>query len=171
MNLERLGKDISIMIWASIWYGGRSELVVLERDELSRNGGYSTNSCIPFLEKSLLPIYEPGIRFQQDNAKIHISRQAQSWFERRGIWVLDWPPYSPDLNPIENLWRLLKKKLMELYLELFLNGVSEIDMERFRQSFQTAWNNLDQEVINRLVLSWPRRLRAVYKARGWYTKC
>jgi hypothetical protein len=70
------------MIWAAIWNGGRSGLVVLERGELVRNGSYSTNSYIACLEKGLLPIYEPGMKFQQNNARI----KGPTWFKRHGIW-------------------------------------------------------------------------------------
>jgi hypothetical protein len=48
---------------------------------------------------------DPGIIFQQDNAKIHRSYRAQEWFERHGIEVLDWPAHSPDLSPIEPQYR------------------------------------------------------------------
>ena len=34
------------------------------------------------------------------------------------IELVDWPPYSPDLNLIKNLWKILKAKIIELYLEL-----------------------------------------------------
>jgi transposase len=41
--------------------------------------------------------------FMQDNAKIHKAKKTIEWFENNGIVLLDWPPYLPDLNPIENL--------------------------------------------------------------------
>ena len=91
------------MIWGSIWLGGRSELVIMDRDEFSSRGGYSTKPYPESLEKALIPIYEPGKVFQQDYARIHVSKEAQEWFEYHGIWVMDWPPHSPDLNPIEHL--------------------------------------------------------------------
>jgi transposase len=42
--------------------------------------------------------------FMQDNAPIHTAKKVTKWFEDRGIPVLNWAPYSPDLNPIEHVW-------------------------------------------------------------------
>lgn len=61
------------MVYATIWIGGRSDLVVMERDPDSPRGGYSTNSYIEALEQGLLPFYEPDFTYQQDNAPIHRS--------------------------------------------------------------------------------------------------
>jgi transposase len=40
----------------------------------------------------------------QDNASIHTAKKVKDWFMGNGIITTDWPPYSPDLNPIEHAW-------------------------------------------------------------------
>jgi transposase len=51
----------------------------------------------------------------QDNAPIHRAHVVLNWFVEIGVNLADHPPYSPDLNPIGNLWKLLKAKIIELY--------------------------------------------------------
>ncbi len=52
--------------------------------------------------------------FQQDLAPTHTAKGTKSWFNDHGVTVLDWPANSPDLNPIENLWGIVKRKMKEL---------------------------------------------------------
>ena len=65
-----------------------------------------------------MPIYEPLDIYQMDNALIHISNLIKERLETHGIWTLDFPPHSPDLNPIKLLQLALKRIILKLYLEL-----------------------------------------------------
>ena len=51
------------------------------------------------------------IFLQMDNVKYHWTTEALQFYYENSIKMLDWPQYSPDLNPIENLWAIMKKKI------------------------------------------------------------
>jgi len=53
--------------------------------------------------------------FQQDNAPCHVSKDSRSWFSTNNIPLLNSPANSPDLNPIENAWAYLEKRLRKRF--------------------------------------------------------
>ncbi len=60
-----------------------------------------------------------------------------------GIEVMEWPPYSPDLNPIENLWALLKKEAYKVYPDLnSLHGKGDEAETQLFQILQRAGENI-----------------------------
>ena len=89
---------------------------------------------------------------------------------RHGITVIDWPSYSPDLNPIEHVWKALKDLLHKTYPNLQFLKDNEADRATFRAAILATWEVLDQAKITSLVESVERRLKAVRDARGFYTK-
>lgn len=67
-----------------------------------------------WLEKSLMPELKPGQTVVMDNYVIHKSSKTKEIIERAGCKVLYLPPYSPDLNPIENLWATIKARIRNI---------------------------------------------------------
>jgi len=165
------GKGLRVMVWAAIWATGTFNLYPLERDFESKKHGYSANSYIKILKDNIGVIWEPGALFQQDNAKIHSAKKTKKWFEDTAIPVLEWPPYSPDINPIEHMWALLKRKLYQLFpdIEDYRGTEDEIREHLFR-CLWVAWEAIDEGIWRGLVKSMPRRIEAVIKAKGWHTK-
>ena len=77
--------------------------------------------------------------------------------------VMTWPAQSPDLNPIEHLWIHLKRKLGEY--EEPPRGINEL-WERI----QVVWDGIPAEECQKLIESMPRKIEAVLRAKGGYTK-
>ena len=91
------------MFWAAFGFGCRSDLVVMEGDQNAKRGGVTAKVYLEVLAEYLPTILEHDSVFMQDNAPIHKAHKVTAFFAEMGIEVMPWPPYSPDLNPIENL--------------------------------------------------------------------
>ena len=101
----------------------------------------------------------PNIYFQQDNGPAHRARLTKTWLKDLEILTFLWPPNSPDLNLIENLWVWMKN-----WLEYHYN-LQELTPSQLRAAVQAAWEAVPVEVLEGLARSMIRRLQEV-KARG-----
>lgn len=107
------------MVWGMVWKGGRSDLIIMERDPDAPHKGYSAKSHQKALTEGLLPHYNETRHFQQDNAKIHVCKSTEAWLQARGISWIEWPAHSPDMNPIEHVWALMKRRQYQMYPDLW----------------------------------------------------
>ena len=104
-----------------------------------------------------------NIIFQQDNDSKHTCKRVQKWFDTQGIKVLQWPAQSPDLNPIEHLWFYLKKRVRD-------NKKPAEGKKELWERTQIEWEKISKEKCQELIESMPRRIAAVLKAKGGYTR-
>jgi len=147
----------------------------MDRDFESKKHGYSANSYLEVLDAELLPNYvelgRGAYTFMQDNAAIHTAYKVRQWFIDNGVIVTDWPPYSPDLNPIEHAWWELKKRVCKMFPEIASDrSQSEEARARLESALQAAWDTIDQEFFDKLWQSMPARIEACIAADGWHTK-
>lgn len=101
--------------------------------------------------------------FQHDNDPKHTAKVTKELLTTRNIRVLEWPAQSPDLNPIEHLWDLLKRKLGEYKIPP--SGILELWTR-----VEIEWEKIAQAECVRLIESMPNRINLVLKAKGGYTK-
>jgi DDE superfamily endonuclease len=163
-------KDISIMVWSTIWKGGRSDLTIMTRDEASKRGCYSANLYLDILDKQMPICWKPGRTFMHDNARIHTAKKVKSWFEDTAIPLLEWPSYSPDMNPIEHIWAKMKELIVKHHPEPSNMGKSAAAMEAMSRTIIEAWEVIPQEYMDNLIDGVVRRVEALKKAKGWQTK-
>ena len=100
--------------------------------------------------------------FMQDGAPCHRPKVVSEFLRQQRIKVLDWPGNSPDLNPIENLWDILKDKVADK---------QPTSAKHLQEVIKESWvKDLTREYCSTLVASMPRRLQAVIEAKGGHTK-
>jgi transposase len=101
------------MLWGCVSFHAFGPLVTVE-------GTQNSQSYLQLLQDVVKPELDAGTRlglnlvFQQDNAKCHKTDAVMNYLENWGYEVLDWPPQSPDLSPIEMFWNILKMKMKAL---------------------------------------------------------
>ncbi|KAJ8463965.1 hypothetical protein ONZ51_g9903 [Trametes cubensis] len=99
----------------------------------------------------------------QDNDPKHTSKKAKTWFKDHGFEVMEWPAQSPDLNPIEHLWGILKRKLAS-------HKEPPPSINELWKRVEAEWEKISAKECRDLIESMPRRVAAVLKAKGGYTK-
>jgi len=96
--------------------------------------------------------------FQHDNAPVHTAVIVKNYLQNKKLNVMVWPPQSPDLNPIENLWRLLDLRLERHHVSTCADLMIALKI---------AYSQVTQEVRQNLLNSMNRRCRMVLQSEGY----
>ncbi len=97
--------------------------------------------------------------FQQDNDPKPTTKLVLGYLESRNFETMSWPPQSPDLSPIENLWGIIQQKLG--------NYVAKNDDELWAK-VKEIWYSITKEECQKLILSMQNRLTQLYKNKGMH---
>ena len=108
--------------------------------------------------------------FQQGNNPKHTSKEVCTDLQLKlpGC-VLPWPSYSPDLNPIENIWAILKRNV-EKKVKATVAKKIIISPAAFITLVKEEWENISDEVVLTCITSMPDRIQACIDAEGGHTK-
>jgi transposase len=151
-----------LMIWGCITYEGVGFSCKVEgnmdaelysdilRDELERTIAY-------------YHLDHEEVIFQQDGDSKHTSNLAQETLDELGLEVMEWPAQSPDLNPIEHVWKQLKSDLKAE------NRVFATKDELW-EAVEELMMDENKDTCRNLIASMPSRVQAVINAKGGYTK-
>ncbi|KAJ3431480.1 transposable element-related [Anaeramoeba flamelloides] len=152
---EKFGKKI--LIWGGISYYLQTELIVIEKS-------VNTETYINDIIKNSRVIKKANREygclnwiFQQDGARPHISRKKMDCLNRRCQVMNPWLPNSPDLNPIENLWSIMDRRLKH---------VNPKNKEEFIEELINVWESIKWETLENLTLSMDNRINLVIERDG-----
>lgn len=148
----------SVMVWAGISSRHKTDLVFID----------GNLNAVRYRDEILAPVAVPlvtryRLTFQQDNARPHTARICQDYLRQNNVRCLDWPAFSPDLNPIEQLWDILDRRVRR-------RDPEPTNAQQLRQALREEWDRITQAEIRGLVDSMHRRIQAVYDARGGHTR-
>jgi transposase len=142
-----------IMAWGAFF--GRTKL------PLRRISGSLTGQVYLNLLQEVNTMCPNHLTWMDDNAPAHRARSVNEWMTQQNRQRFVWPAQSPDLNPIENVWAELKRRL---------EGKRSQSLNELWDHSQQAWDSIDESFLENLVNSMPRRMAAVINARGGVTK-
>lgn len=153
----------SVMVWGAINAGFRSDLHVIQ-------GNLTAQRYVDeILRAEVVPLLRRHQRrrrqliFQHDNARPHAARVTQAFIQEARINVMDWPAYSPDLNPIEHLWD-------ELGRQVYRRPIPPATVADLTLALHQEWRNIPMAFITRLCDSMPQRIHACARADGGHTR-
>lgn len=108
--------------------------------------------------------FKKNMIFMQDNAPSHASKYSTAWLASKGLKeekIMTWPPCSPDLNPIENLWSIIKR-------EIYREGKQYTSLNSVWEAVVAAARHVDRKQIKQLTESMDGRLLSVIMKKGGY---
>jgi transposase-like protein len=151
-----------VMVWGAVGHNFKSSLHIVNGTVDARyyfhqilNGGFLNEAAQAY---GWLPDGRPAWICQQDNARPHICKAVTNTLEQMKVRILTpWPAYSPDLNIIERVWAIMKRRVQ------IENPQSAIDL---KETVQRVWDNLGVDFINSLVAEMERRLIQVIANEG-----
>lgn len=124
---------------------------VFYRDSIVRD------ALMPYADK----VFGNDWYLAQDNDAKHTAMAVKEFLAKESVRVFQWPSYSPDLNPIENCWGYVKNQL---------RGKDLGNRDNLFKEVLQIWNQIPFDFLLKLIDSMPRRIEAVIRAQGGYTK-
>ena len=104
---------------------------------------------------------EKGLNARRPRKNPHCVSTRES-LRANDVNVLEWPSRSPYATPIEHLW---------LWLKVRVNRLHPRTTADLWAAVQTAWASIPVDLVQTLVDSLPRRVEAIRRAKGGWTKC
>ena len=150
------------MIWDCISHDCKLEMVTIQGN--LRGDRY--------IEQVLEPVVVPHFDnhplatrpvFMDDNARPHRSRAVTSYLQNNAVESMPWPAMSPNMNPLEHIWDIIGRRIQAM--DPPVQNLRELEAALHQQ-----WQQLTRAQIRRLTAGMRRRMEAVIRTRGGYTR-
>ena len=154
-------------IHGSISAFSKGDMVVIEKEWGSVTGKVHRERVLPWVYRFMDWVAQhpenPSRHaiLMEDGASQHTAKLTKQLHDLKGIDKMCWPANSPDLNPIENVWRLLKQRVTKR----FPRTLAEL-----RQCIEEEWAALELSDFARYIGNMKERCQAVVDAEGGHTK-
>jgi transposase len=140
--------SLKINVWGCIL---KDKLIVHIYDGILNGIKY-----VNILDEHIIPLIKntkKQLLFQQDNAPFHVSTIVRNFFIKNKVEVMFWPANSPDLNPIENVWHLIKHKIGKIKI----NTKAELI-----KILKKIVKEFDIQIINNLIKTMDNRINSLF---------
>jgi len=166
--VERHQRKHGWMFWGSFAGTRKGPGVFWEKDWGKINEESYREHIVPIIDgwiRWCRGLFGEALVLMQDGASGHAARGTQADLRERGVTVIHWPPYSPDLNPIESVWNWMKDWIEDKY------GLEENPgYDALRRYVKEAWDAVPDDYFRDLLVQMPQRCQAVIDAEGKHTK-
>ena len=159
-TIHKQAHPVKVNVWACFAASGQGYMHIFNENLDSKLYSKIVKDNVPASADMVLPGGQQRF-FLQDNAPTHKSDKVKEVLFNAGMIALEFPPYSPDLNPIENLWSILQRRVEQRTCDT---------MEELQDVISDEWNKISPDLLQKLAHSMPARCQAVIEAEGWHTK-
>ena len=158
---RRIQKPKSVMVWAGICGTGKSPVVFVKPGVKINQVEY-----LKILKKKVLPWSQKHFKqvpwvFQQDSAPKHRAITVQEWCSKNFpdfITWKEWPPSSPDLNPMDfSIWNILQERACKK---------PHKSLRTLKSALIKEWSNLELDILQNCCLEFMKRVKLCIKAKG-----
>lgn len=151
---RRVKHSQKIHAWAGFSQSGFGKIITF-------TGILTSSRMIDIYKEGLVQppiiLFDGDWTLQEDNDPKHTSKVAKKWKLDNSIDRMEWSSNSPDLNPMENLWRVVKYKVRNLHPQ---------NLKQLEAAIRLTWSSLPKNLAWKLVNSMPNRIQRVIEEKG-----